>query len=57
MVGGNMIDKCCLNYDGDEDCNKCCVYGYIYSCPRDCPEAVYVWSSPKNRRKQEDDNE
>ena len=52
-----MIDKCCLNYDGDEDCDKCCVYGYIYSCPRDCPEAVYVWSSPKNRRKQEDNNE
>ena len=34
----NMIDKSCLNYDGDEDCNKCCVYGYIFSCLVPCPD-------------------
>ena len=33
-----MIDKSCLNYDGDEDCNKCCVHGYIFSCPVPCPD-------------------
>ena len=33
-----MIDKSCLNYDGDEDCNKCCVHGYISSCPVPCPD-------------------
>lgn len=27
-----MIDYSCLHYDGDDDCKKCCVHGYIYSC-------------------------
>ena len=30
------FDKCCSNWDGDEDCNKCCVYGIIYCCPDPC---------------------
>lgn len=36
---GAMIDKSCLNFDGDEDCNKCTKHGYlIYGCPYDCPD-------------------
>ena len=27
-----MIDYSCLNYDGDEDCHKCCKHGYIFGC-------------------------
>ena len=34
-----MIDKSCLNFDGDEDCNKCTKHGYlIYGCPYDCQD-------------------
>lgn len=33
-----MIDKSCLRFDGDEDCNKCTVNGYIFSCPFPCPD-------------------
>ena len=31
-----MIDKSCWNFVGDDDCNKCIIYGFIYSCPVDC---------------------
>ena len=27
-----MIEYGCMNYDGDEDCHKCCKYGYIHGC-------------------------
>ena len=27
-----MIHMDCRNYDGDEDCNKCCKHGYIFGC-------------------------
>lgn len=27
-----MIYPDCINYDGDEDCNKCVAHGYIYGC-------------------------
>lgn len=27
-----MIETGCMNYDGDIDCAKCTVYGYIYGC-------------------------
>lgn len=43
-----MIDKSCLNYDGDEDCNKCCVHGYIFSCPDNC--ADYNGFFPHDRK-------
>lgn len=28
----NMIHHDCVNYDGDEDCNKCCKHGFIFGC-------------------------
>ena len=47
-----LIDYC-LNNDSDEDCNKCCKYGYIFSCPNNCKyfdccgdvekEREYLW--------------
>ena len=45
-----MIDKSCLNYDGGEDCNKCCKRGYIFSCPSDCPD--YKGFFPHDRKEQ-----
>ena len=27
-----MIRHDCLNYDGDEDCHKCCKHGFIFGC-------------------------
>ena len=27
-----MIRSDCLNYDGDEDCHKCCKHGFIFGC-------------------------
>lgn len=27
-----MIEYGCMNYDGDEDCHKCCKHGYIHGC-------------------------
>jgi hypothetical protein len=27
-----MIDYGCPNYVGDEDCNKCMRFGYVFSC-------------------------
>lgn len=35
-----MIDYSCMNYDGDDDCKKCCVRGYIYDCPIPCEDYV-----------------
>lgn len=43
-----MIDKSCLNFDGDEDCNKCAARGYIYSCPDPCPD--YLGFFPHDRQ-------
>ena len=47
-----MIDKSCLNYDGDEDCNKCCVHGYIFSCPVPCPDYNGFFSHDKQESKE-----
>lgn len=41
------FDKCCSNWDGDEDCNKCCVCGYIFFCPDPCE-----YSDGNNKRKE-----
>ena len=27
-----MVRYDCLNYDGDEDCHKCCKHGFIFGC-------------------------
>ena len=27
-----MIHVDCVHYDGDEDCNKCGLCGYFYTC-------------------------
>ena len=42
-----MIEKSCMNYDGDRDCNKCCKNGYIYDCPADCPDYVDFFGHKK----------
>ena len=34
-----MIEYSCMNYDGDEDCHKCCKHGYIYGC-EDCEDYI-----------------
>lgn len=31
-----MIEKSCMCFDGDDDCNKCVKHGIIYSCPVPC---------------------
>ena len=36
-----MVYKHCVNYDGDEDCHKCCSPNhdkYIFSCPANCAD-------------------
>lgn len=33
-----MIEKSCMCFDGDDDCNKCVKHGIIYSCPVPCPD-------------------
>ena len=40
-----MIDRCCLCYDGDKDCDRCVKHGYIYTCAG-CEDAVYVTAKP-----------
>ena len=30
----------CMNYDGDDDCMKCCKRGYITICPEPCDDYV-----------------
>lgn len=35
-----MIEKSCMYFDGDDDCNKCVKHGIIYSCPYDCPDYI-----------------
>ena len=42
-----MIEKSCMNYDGDEDCNKCCKNGYIFDCPADCPDYEDIFGHKK----------
>ena len=42
-----MIDFSCLNYDGDEDCHKCCVNGYIFFCPSGCKDYRGFYSHDK----------
>jgi len=27
-----MINVDCKYYDGDDDCNKCAIWGYFYEC-------------------------
>lgn len=36
-----MVYKHCVNYDGDEDCHKCCSPNhdkYIWNCPAECAD-------------------
>jgi len=36
-----MVYKHCVNYDGDEDCHKCCAPGhpkYMFDCPAGCED-------------------
>ncbi len=47
------IDRSCMNFDGDEDCNKCGARGYIYSCPENCPD--YLGSYPSKKSTNEDE--
>ena len=35
-----MIHTDCMNYDGDEDANKCCKHGYIFGCDPECEDYV-----------------
>lgn len=32
----DMLITYCLNNNSDEDCYKCCKYGYIENCPSNC---------------------
>ena len=42
-----MINSSCMNYDGDDDCKKCTVNGYIFSCPNPCKDYVGFFSGAK----------
>lgn len=45
-VGDGMsVYKHCIHYDGDEDCDKCCVHGYIFNCPSNCKEYLDTWDN------------
>ena len=33
-----MLEISCMHNDSDDDCFKCGVYGYIFSCPNPCPD-------------------
>lgn len=38
-VGDSMsVYKHCIHYDGDEDCDKCCIHGIIFNCPSNCKD-------------------
>lgn len=43
-----MIHMDCVNYDGDEDCNKCCKHGYIFGCDG-CDDFENFCSKPKKK--------
>ena len=48
-VGNGMnVYKDCAHYDGDEDCHKCCLHGFIFNCPSNCKEYTDGWSSVAN---------
>ena len=49
-----MIEKGCMNYDGDDDCHKCCKQGYIFSCPDDCEDYINFFGH--KHKKDGDDN-
>ena len=48
-----MIDKSCMNWVGDDDCNICCIHGYIYRCPMPCKD--YDGLFPHNNETKEGD--
>ena len=47
-----MIDRACRYYDGDEDCDKCVKYGYIFFCPSGCEEEEVE----KDRKRRENES-
>ncbi|MBO6269438.1 MAG: hypothetical protein J6N19_09900 [Clostridium sp.] len=44
-----MIDKSCMNWDGDDGSNKCGVYGHIYGCPVECSEYLGFYPPKKDK--------
>ena len=44
-----MIETGCMNYDGDIDCAKCTVHGYIYGC-EGCDDLSISSVTRKQRR-------
>ena len=51
------VEESCMNYDGDEDCYKCCKHGYIFSCAG-CDDYVDFFGNHKKPKEYwEDDNE
>lgn len=48
-----MVEVSCQNYDGDEDCQKCCKHGYIFSCPEDCPDYIDFFGHKKGAERKE----
>ena len=43
----------CVNYDGDEDCMKCCKRGYIFGCPEPCEDFVDFWGNTDGDKESE----
>lgn len=49
-----MIETGCMNYDGDIDCAKCTVHGYIYGC-EGCDDFVDFFGHTKTKEEQKND--
>lgn len=47
-----MIETGCMNYDGDRDCAKCTVHGYIYGCDG-CDDYVDFFGHTNTKEEQE----
>ena len=45
----------CMNYDGDEDCMKCCKRGYIFGCPEPCEDYVDFWGKTDGDKEAENE--
>ena len=43
-----MINKSCQFYDGDGDCHKCTIHGYVFTCA-DCEDCNAILCQACNR--------
>lgn len=47
-----MIECGCMNYDGDQDCDKCTIHGYIYGC-EECDDYIDFFGHTNTKGEQE----